>query len=149
MSVPYLPSKLPVSTSISLFVTQSAHLVVTNFVPSDSPTQRPFVWLPLPDTSNFMTSVLPSPLKSPASTSISLFVTQSAHLVVTNFMPSDSPTQRPFVWLPLPDTSNFMTSVLPSPLKSPASTSISLFVTQSAHLVVTNFMPSDSPTQRP
>src|SRR4051812_34122522 len=98
-----------------------------------------------------MTSVFPSPLKSPARTGIFGFVDHCAHWdVLKAAWPLDRPTHRPLVEYSDSGTSNFMPSVFPSPLKSPARTGIFGFVYHCAHCDVTKFPPpSDSPTQRP
>src|SRR5688572_21500798 len=97
------------------------------------PALHPFRWS-APDygTSNFITSVLPSPLKSPARTCMFEGVHQVAHRLPLNVLePFDSPTHRPP--LQLVDWSNFITSVLPSLLKSPVSTLIVVGVHHVAH----------------
>src|SRR5262249_57937728 len=92
--------------------------------PLERPPHSPSGAEPELGTSNFITSVLPSPLKSPASTFICGLVHQVAPSEVLKCpWPSERPTHSPSGAEPELGTSNFITSVLPSPLKSPANTS--------------------------
>src|SRR5262245_46510094 len=130
---------------MSAGVHQVPHWLVLNRAPLDRPTHKPP--LQLSDWSNFITSVRPSPLKSPVSTLMLAGVTQVSHWAPLNQFPVDKPTQRPP--LLVSDRSIFITSVRPSPLKSPAKTLMSAGVHQVPHWLVLNRAPLDRPTHKP
>src|SRR5690606_32577540 len=91
------PPKSPARTFIVPQVSHSPQSCVRKREPSDRPTHRPLrPSEPSGSTSNFITSQRPSSSKSPASSLVCPLVTQSAHLVVTNELPVEMPTHRPF-----------------------------------------------------
>src|SRR5215813_13607412 len=143
------PLKSPTRTLIREPVYHVIHRAVLNFVPSESPTHSPRGSIPLTGTSNFMTSMRPSPLKSPAKTFICKSVSQVSQRVILSFVPSESPTHTPDLLVPLAGTSIIMMSVRPSPLNSPARTFICELVFHVAQRAILNLIPSESPTHSP
>src|SRR5262245_10538783 len=94
----------------------SAQRVKRNDRPSEIPTQMPAC-----AGSTISTSVLPSPLKSPARIVTLGEVVHVPQREKSNCCPSDRPTKSPLDCRDGP-ASTVSTSVLPSPLKSPATT---------------------------